>query len=139
MKICSKCKKLKSLDDFHKDNRAANGKQSTCKECAKARVRLWSQTTHYVLNKNGLKIGRNKNKKWRKYLRDVCRRCGFIPEDFCQLTVDHIDRNNKNNSEENLQTLCHNCHNLKTKVEFVTPENLTVLNLVPVPEVSGTP
>ena len=137
MKTCSKCNESKNLDDFYKDG---DGKQSLCKECSKKRVRLWSQKNKTRINVNGLEIGhnKNKNKKWRKYLERICRRCGFVPEDACQLTVDHIDRNKKNNVKANLQTLCHNCHNLKTKVELAAPENLLKLNLVPVPEVSGT-
>ena len=46
---------------------------------------------------------------------DVCEACGFIPEDLCQLDVDHIDNDHSNNDPSNLQTLCANCHRLKTK------------------------
>jgi 5-methylcytosine-specific restriction endonuclease McrA len=52
---------------------------------------------------------------YRAHKENVCNRCGFIPEDTCQLDVDHIDGNHKNNSLNNLQTLCANCHRLKTK------------------------
>jgi len=44
-----------------------------------------------------------------------CKRCGFIPEDSCQIDVDHIDGNHENNASENLQILCVNCHRIKTK------------------------
>jgi hypothetical protein len=37
-----------------------------------------------------------------------------LPEDDCQMTVDHIDGNRYNNEMSNWQTLCHNCHILKT-------------------------
>jgi len=40
-----------------------------------------------------------------------------MPQDICQLDVDHIDGNHKNNEINNLQTLCANCHRLKTKLE----------------------
>lgn len=52
---------------------------------------------------------------WRRYLESQCSRCGFIPEDPCQLDVDHIDGNRSNNTPTNFQTLCANCHRLKTK------------------------
>lgn len=52
---------------------------------------------------------------YRKHKGTVCARCGFIPEDLCQLDVDHIDGNHNNNDPANLQTLCANCHRLKTK------------------------
>jgi len=52
---------------------------------------------------------------YRKHKKDRCERCGFIPEDSCQLDVDHVDGNKANNEPSNLQTLCANCHRLKTK------------------------
>ena len=52
---------------------------------------------------------------YRIHKEEVCCRCGFIPEDSCQLDVDHIDGNHTNNNPDNLQTLCANCHRLKTK------------------------
>lgn len=52
--------------------------------------------------------------KYRKHKKSICATCGFIPENKCQLDVDHIDGNHKNNDINNLQTLCSNCHRLKT-------------------------
>lgn len=34
-KRCSKCKEIKPLNDFHKDNRSKDGHQSKCKDCKK--------------------------------------------------------------------------------------------------------
>lgn len=56
------------------------------------------------------------NKPYILYKKDVCERCGFVPEHECQLDVDHIDGNHSNNDPANLQTLCANCHRLKTKL-----------------------
>ena len=53
----------------------------------------------------------------RKQKKDHCERCGFIPEDKCQLDVDHINMDPSNNKQKNLITLCANCHRLKTKIE----------------------
>jgi 5-methylcytosine-specific restriction endonuclease McrA len=64
--------------------------------------------THYNNRRN------NKKKPYRKHKKDICERCGFIPEYSIQLDVDHIDGNHHNNDETNLQTLCANCHRLKT-------------------------
>ena len=58
--------------------------------------------------------------KWSKqlhriFLKDICSRCGFIPEHKCQLDIHHIDENHHNNDPNNLMTLCANCHRLKHK------------------------
>ena len=53
---------------------------------------------------------------YRRHKKDVCEKCGFIPEHKVQLDVDHIDGNKKNNDPTNLQTLCANCHRLKTHI-----------------------
>jgi hypothetical protein len=44
-----------------------------------------------------------------------CERCGFIPEDECQIDVHHKDGDHRNNDMENFQALCANCHRLVTK------------------------
>lgn len=56
----------------------------------------------------------NRTAPHKKFKKDFCEKCGFIPEHRCQLDVDHIDGNHWNNQESNLQTLCANCHRLKT-------------------------
>lgn len=52
--------------------------------------------------------------KYRKFKKDVCEECGFVPVHPCQLDVDHVDGNHKNDDPSNLRTLCANCHRLKT-------------------------
>ena len=62
--------------------------------------------------------------------KNYCERCNFIPENPCQLDVDHIDGNNKNNALENLQTLCANCHRLKT---YLNKDGSYKTGIVPCP------
>lgn len=139
MKKCNDCGLEKEPAEFYKDKGNRDGRLGHCKVCAKLRVRAWYRGKGAKPRTKNLSIygvdlgGHNKNRRWRKWLKPTCRRCGFVPEDNCQLTVDHIDRNKLNNVENNVQTLCANCHNLKTRMEIVAPENLTILNLVPVP------
>lgn len=52
------------------------------------------------------------NAKYRRFLKQTCERCGFIPEDLCQLQAHHLDHNHHNNTPSNIQTLCANCHML---------------------------
>lgn len=60
------------------------------------------------LNYNNLR----RNHRYRKFLKDKCERCGFIPEHRKQMDIHHKDKNHSNNEESNLQTLCANCHRL---------------------------
>jgi len=47
--------------------------------------------------------------------KDKCEKCGFIPEDKCQLDVVYKDNNKKNKDKRNLRTLCANCNRLYQK------------------------
>ena len=79
------------------DGRDGNGRRkwkNLCNSCHLARKRGWPA--------------------FNMHRKSVCERCGFIPEDSCQLDVDHIDGNKFNGDPSNLQTLCANCHRLKT-------------------------
>lgn len=76
-----------------------------CRQCHKAAFPLWRAGSGE----------RGKRGRYRRYKLGVCNRCGFVPEDPCQLDVDHIDGNRSNDAPDNLQTLCANCHRLKTK------------------------
>lgn len=62
-------------------------------------------------------IGRRRKSHHRLAKGTQCSRCGFVPEHWCQLDVDHIDGNRNNNDPQNLQTLCANCHRMKTWLE----------------------
>jgi predicted HNH restriction endonuclease len=61
-----------------------------------------------------------RRKAYRKHVGDRCERCGFEPEDLCQLDVHHLDGNHANNASTNLQTVCANCHRVITKT-FAVP------------------
>ncbi len=66
-----------------------------CVDCSKAAY----NTKHgYLLHK--------KNK---------CERCGFVPEDKCQLDVVYKDGDRKNKEKSNLKTLCANCDRIIQK------------------------
>ena len=51
---------------------------------------------------------------YKRFKKDHCEMCGFVPVVAAQLDVDHIDADRTNNDESNLMTLCANCHRLKT-------------------------
>lgn len=52
---------------------------------------------------------------YRLHLKTHCERCGFVPEDVCQLDINHRDGHRANRDPENLETLCSNCHRLISK------------------------
>jgi hypothetical protein len=141
MKKCKDCCLEKPLDLFYEDKKNRDSRQGFCKDCSRLRVRRWyaahrekskpRKNARVTTSKGEMLLGKNKNAKWRQHMEDKCRRCRFIPEDACQLTIDHIDRNKDNSNVSNLQTMCANCHNLKTKIELTAPEKLLLLNLVP--------
>ncbi len=102
--LCVICNKNAQKYDSSKDRYRA-----VCSPCDKRRHRTIKEKVPYVYKK-GTTI-------YRKYKKDSCESCGFIPEHSCQLDVDHIDGNHDNNDPNNLQTLCANCHRLKTYKE----------------------
>ena len=73
-----------------------------------------NQKQHYRCYRKYLVTKTSIERPWDFHRKDYCERCGFLPENSCQLTVDHIDGNRYNNQISNYQTLCHNCHALKT-------------------------
>jgi hypothetical protein len=66
-----------------------------CASCAKA---AYNNKFGYLLNK--------KNK---------CEKCGFVPDDKCQLDIVYKDENTKNKEKSNMKTLCANCNRLYQK------------------------
>lgn len=66
-----------------------------CTTCAKA---LYNPKNGYLLNK-----------------KTECERCGFVPEDSCQLDIAYIDGNSKNKTDSNIQTICANCNRIHQK------------------------
>lgn len=129
------CLLEKDESHFYKQKANKDGLHGTCKLCMNERTRLWFKNNQRVMTptrraKNRLKVKLRK-RPYLKYRKDICRRCNFVAERVCQLTVDHIDKDRANNNVNNLQTLCHNCHNLKSYIEAYEPEKLISLNLIP--------
>jgi hypothetical protein len=78
------------------------------------RYRHYCGQCFYIIKKNKGQIKPTGKARYRRYKKDKCELCGFIPINSCQLDVDHIDGNKQNKKESNFQTLCANCHRLKT-------------------------
>lgn len=66
-----------------------------CSSCAKL---AYNPNSGFLINK--------KNK---------CEKCGFVPEDKCQLDIIYKDNNKKNKEKSNVKTYCANCSRLYRK------------------------
>lgn len=78
-------------------------------------------------------ISKHGFKKWHKYCsscarlaydvnygftnhkKNKCEKCGFLPEDKCQLDIIYKDGNKKNKEKSNIKTYCANCSRLYRK------------------------
>lgn len=56
LKTCSKCGTEKQLDDFHKAPTGAYGRRGDCKECVRARQRLYSSNLPLEFKRNRVKV-----------------------------------------------------------------------------------
>lgn len=58
---------------------------------------------------NGLPSGND----YRRFVKPICERCGFVAIKMAQMDVHHKDRDRSNNHVSNLISLCANCHRLE--------------------------
>lgn len=58
MKQCPKCKKVKSVKDFHKDKIKKDGLSSYCKKCACKKANEWQKNNHEKAHANKMKYQR---------------------------------------------------------------------------------
>ena len=86
-----------------------------CRECGPIKIKVVNLSSGKKTFRC-MKSYKKHKTPWKKFKKDKCEHCGFVPTHPSQLDVDHIDGNNKNNSLENLMTLCANCHRLKTAI-----------------------
>lgn len=80
-KICYKCKKSKSPDDFYTDNCCGDNKRKECKECTKEQNKKWrdknrKRISKYNNNYNAFhkNITKEYNKEYRKLNRSYYKR-----------------------------------------------------------------
>lgn len=128
-------KNIHTLSNINAENRTA-----VCASCGPVKIKLvprpngWKRGWKCKKQSNAWEVERKerkgwkfedlgnsycKNNKYRRHKKESCERCGFIPEDKCQLDVHHKDGNHENDTEENLQTLCANCHRYITHLSTV--------------------
>jgi 5-methylcytosine-specific restriction endonuclease McrA len=111
-KICQTvdCKNLAKPNGYKK-----NGDRKYYKWCSSCCKKRYKDSYKLPKEKEALAHVLKKQREYGGYIKlPYCEICGFKPDHYCQLDVDHKDGNHRNNDQDNLQTLCANCHRLKT-------------------------
>lgn len=73
-----------------------------------SRRRYWKSASGRATRKKN----RHNESPWRKHIKPLCEKCGYIPLDLICMDGHHRDENRKNNSTENIASLCPSCHRL---------------------------
>jgi len=123
-KVCTKCRKEKSLDDFNRDTRyKKDGRRARCKICEnvyerKRRIEFKKKCPKYAAAKEWSNNLRGKygitTKQWRQMFdkqNGVCSICG-LPEVNRNLSVDH-----KHSDGKVRALLCTKCNHLVGIIE----------------------
>jgi 5-methylcytosine-specific restriction endonuclease McrA len=112
--VCSECGPVEVRRKVAKNLKA--GFRFECREKRRAQDRDREHTPA----RQARYARRPKGSRTRRLKGSVCERCGFVPEDPCQLQYDHIVPRWRGgtNAKANRQTLCANCHALKTKTDL---------------------
>lgn len=129
-KQCSKCKKVKSLNEFYKDSRKQSGYVGVCKECKKEgrrsqknmdRYKRWASATLGLHKRKGFTINISINELVEMAKQTVnCLRCGrslnWGPKGKPGRNSPTLDRihNGQILSKDTVQILCLSCNSSKS-------------------------
>lgn len=123
MKKCSKCKKIKSYDEFHKSSQTKDGYKSYCKECIKEyrkinKDKIQEQEKKYYLKNRKRIIQKNKeyreknrdqinNKRRERYNNDdeYRKKCLNSNKDWANKNKNHLQLRNKEYYRKNKDKL----------------------------------
>jgi len=124
MKICTKCKVLKGLDEFHRSCKGKLGVQPACKECMNAAYTISRNKKRQHYQEVGYARNRLVTTKIEEYKASKgCTICGEM--DPCCIDFHHTDPSKKENAISNMRhcswdtvlvevakciPLCRNCH-----------------------------
>ena len=72
-KQCTKCKEIKSIEEFYKDNRAKDGHMCWCRECNNKQGKKWQKNNLGKFTKYSMKYYKNNLEKCREYNRNYHR------------------------------------------------------------------
>ena len=110
-KYCTKCKKLKSLDDFHDAPKMRLGKQSRCKQCQAISTKRWKRESTDAYQASMRKTTRKYKAYWRTHnprqetKEKVCPHCRHL-----KLSIDFDECHSVS---DGLQSWCRECNSTK--------------------------
>lgn len=110
--ICSRCKKKKSFDDFHKSNTEASGRKSACKDCLNKVSRKYIRKIDPIVRRNRHLL-RNYGitlKEFNNLLKIQRGRCCICVCLLNKASRPHIDHSHKTGEVRGI--LCQNCNHL---------------------------
>lgn len=142
MKKCLRCKKIKTLTDFHKDNSNKDSLSRTCKVCKKTynssrynrnKTHIYAQSKKWAIENadklracHQVKHARYRAKKagltehftlmeWLALCAKYGNKCLACGATDTLMTPDHVVPLSKGgtNTISNIQTLCHSCNSIK--------------------------
>lgn len=135
-KACVTCGNTKALDEFHKHNAHADGRASSCKECAKARTKKWQNDNRERRNEGNRERYQRNLEKSREagrqgqarrrarlkanptspFINDPCAYCGAPSE-----TWDHVRPVSKGGADhpDNKVRACLRCNQEKSDTDLL--------------------
>jgi len=126
-KKCTKCGRVKPLEDFYKDSTVKSGRHSSCKMCEKKRFHIYrtseqgkQRTKRYNQSEHGKEVNKRKDLKYRQAHRKVRERKKPTPrKKCCKCKQVKLLRyfGKANATYDGRQTICKAC-GLKYKREF---------------------
>jgi len=107
VKICTKCKALKPLDEFHDDPRGRLGKQSRCKVCQKEAAKKWRResTDSYLMSMRG--VAKKNKAYWRTHNPYEEKKTRHCPH--CNTDKPSLDFDECHSLADGLQSWCREC------------------------------
>ncbi len=106
-KICTKCRLLKPLEEFHNAPRMRLGKQSRCKKCQLESAKTWRRESSDEFLASNRKIARKNKAYWRTHNPYEEKKTRHCPH--CGIDKPSIGFDESHSAHDGLQSWCREC------------------------------